>query len=141
MFVPKDLTKEFVAEVHDSPIGVAHGGFEKTYGKLAEVYYWPGMANDVRKYIATCDICQKIKHPRHKGHGLLQPIPIPSQPFEVVTMDFIGELPLSKGHNAIYVIICKLTKFAFFIPCTTCLTEKGAAELFFKHVVTFMGLP
>jgi len=56
-------------------------------------------------------------------------------------MDFIGELPPSKNYNAIFVLVCKLTKFAFFIPCTTNLNEEQAARMFFDKIVTLVGLP
>ena len=99
------------------------------------------MTRDIRQVVSTCPICQKIKHTRHLPYGLLQPIPIPTHPFEVVTMDFIGELPRSNGYDSIFVLVCKLTKYAFFIPCNTNLTEKKAAQLFFDKIVTHVGLP
>src|SRR6202165_5370077 len=139
--IPSSMTKEIFGECHDSPLESAHAGFEKTYARLAESFYWPGMTEQIRKLIGSCDICQKIKHRRHAGYGLLQPIPIPNKPFSVVTMDFIGELPNSKGYNAIFVVVCKLTKYAFFIPCNTTLNSKQTARLFFDRVVTFAGLP
>ena len=40
-------------------------------------------------------------------------------------MDFIGELPKSQGYNAIFVLICKLTKYTFFIPCNVNLVAKA----------------
>ena len=99
------------------------------------------MTRDIRQVTSTCPICQKIKHAQHLPYGLLQPIPIPTQPFEIVTMDFIGELPRSQGYNSIFILICKLTKYAFFIPCNTNLTGKKAAQLFFNRIVTHVGLP
>ena len=72
---------------------------------------------------------------------MLQPIPIPSQPFEVVTMDFIPELPECEGYDNILVIVDKLTKYAIFVPTTTTITEKGTAELFFQHVISQYGIP
>ena len=50
---------------------------------------------------------------------MLQPIPIPSQPFEVVTMGFISELPECEVYDNVLVIVDKLTKGAIFIPTTT----------------------
>ena len=50
--------------------------------------------------------------------GLLQLIPIPSQPFEVVSMDFIPELPVSNEFDNVLVIVDKLTKYAIIIPMT-----------------------
>jgi len=72
---------------------------------------------------------------------MLQPIPIPDQPFEVITMDFIGELPKSQGFNAIFVLVCKLTKYAFFVPTSTTITQEEAARIFFEKVMTHVGLP
>ena len=73
--------------------------------------------------------------------GLLQPIPIPSQPFEVVSMDFIPELPVSNGFNNILVIVDKLTKYAIIVPTTTRITEEETTRLFFKHVISKFGIP
>jgi hypothetical protein len=56
-------------------------------------------------------------------------------------MDLITDLPESNDYNAIYVIVCKLTKYAFFIPCTTKLSEKEAARIFFDKIVCFIRLP
>ena len=60
--IPSSLTKDIFGEIHDSPFGSAHAGFEKTYAKIAESFYWPGMTEQIRKLIGSCDICQKIKH-------------------------------------------------------------------------------
>ena len=139
--VPKSMRQKIMEEVHKSITGSAHGGFEQTYGRITNGFFWPKMTQDIQKFTSTCPICQKIKHARHLPYGLLQLIPIPTQPFEVVTMDFISELPQSQGHNSIFVLICKLTKYTFFIPCDTNLTEKGAAKLFFNKIVTHVRLP
>jgi hypothetical protein len=72
---------------------------------------------------------------------MLQPIPIPSHPFKVVSMDFILELPMSNGYDNVLVIIDKLTKYALFIPTTTMITKKGTAKLFFHHIMTQYGIP
>jgi len=72
--------------------------------------------------------------------GLLQLIPILEQPYEVVTMDFITELPLSNRSNCILVIIDKLTKFVSLIP-TTGVNKEQTVEIFFAHIVSKYGLP
>ena len=56
-------------------------------------------------------------------------------------MDFIPELPESKGHDNVLVIVDKLTKYTIFIPTTTTVTEKGTAELFFRHIISQYGIP
>ena len=139
--VPKDLQTKVMAEVHDCISEGAHAGYYKTYNRIASTYYWPRMSRIIKTFVNTCDICQKAKPRRHAPVGLLRPIPIPTRPFEVVTMDFIPELPESNGFDNILVIVDKLTKYGIFIPCSTKITEEGTAKLFFKHIVAQYGLP
>ncbi len=139
--VPKSLRLEVMSDIHDRLTESAHSGYHKCYNRLASSHYWPGMSRDLKKYISTCDVCQKVKPRRHGPVGLLQPIPIPTRPFEVVSMDFIPELLESSGHDSILVIVDKLTKFGIFIPCNTKITETETAELFFRNVISKFGIP
>ena len=141
MCVPRQLRNEIMSEGHDVISESAHGGYFKTYNKISAMYYWPRMSREIKNFVNTCDICQKTKPRRHAPVGLLQPIPIPSQPFEVVMMDFIPELPISNGFDNIFVIVDKLTKYAIFIPTTVKVNEVETAKLFFKHVITKFGIP
>ena len=99
------------------------------------------MSRDIKRYVGTCDICQKTKLRRHAPVRMLQPIPIPFQPFEVVTINFIPELHECEGYDNVLVIVDKLTKYTIFIPTTTRITKKGTAELFFQHVISQYGIP
>jgi len=128
-------------EIHNTLMESMHGGHAKTYNKVATTYCWPKMSRDIKRYVSTCNICQKAKPRRHAPAGLLQPIPILSQPFKVVSMDFIPELPLSDGFNNVLVIVDKLTKYRIFIPTTTNITEVETTALFFKHVISKFGIP
>ena len=130
-----------MSEVHNNITEGAHGGYAKSYNRITSIYYWPQMSRDIKKYIGTCDICQKAKPRRHAPVGMLQPIPIPSQPFEVVTMDFIPELPECEGYDNVLVIMDKLTKYAIFIPTTTAITERETAKLFFSMLFPNMVYP
>jgi hypothetical protein len=139
--VPKDLQLEIIKENYDDVSNGAHAGYAKTYNRIASVYYWPKMSQAIKKYTDTCDICQKTKPRQHGPRGYLQPIPIPSQPFEVITMDFIVDLPQSNGYNAILVMVDKLTKYAHFIPCTTTINEQETTKLLHDHIWCHYGLP
>jgi hypothetical protein len=139
--VPEGLRVRVMSEIHDTISEGAHGGYHRTYNRLAATYYWPRMSRHLKKYTSSCDICQKAKPRRHAPVGLLRPIPIPTQPFEVLSMDFIPELPASNGFNNILVITDKLTKYAIFIPCTTSIDEVETARLFFRHVISEYGIP
>lgn len=139
--VPMDCRAKVLSEMHDLPSEGGHAGRFRTYNRVASLYYWPRMGQDIKAFVRSCDVCQKVKPRRHSPAGLLQPIPIPSAPFEVVSMDFVTDLPECEGYTAILVIVCKLTKYSLFIPTTNEATEKDTALLFFKHVYSDFGIP
>lgn len=68
------------------------------------------------------------------------PLAIPTRPFEVITMDLIMELPMSKGFNAVLVIVDKLTEYGIFIPTTTSCTSASVAKIVLEHVIVHYGL-
>lgn len=93
-----------------------HGGIQKTYKAIAEVFYWKGMRKKVITFIKGYQVCQKVKYSTDKKSGLLQPLPIPDRPWTDLTMDFIIGLPNSKGCVAVLVIVDCFTKYAHFNP-------------------------
>ena len=64
--------------------------------------------------MAECLVFQQNKVETIKIPGLLQPLSIPSQCWEEVSMDFITGLPKSEGNSVIMVVVDKLTKYAYF---------------------------
>jgi len=130
-----------MSEVHNVLTESAHRGHAKTYNRIASTYYWPRMSRDIKQYVSTCNIFQKAKPQHHAPVRLLQPILISSQPFEVVSMNFIPELPLSEGFNNILVIVYQLIKYTIFIPTNTTITEVGTTKLFFHHIISKFGIP
>jgi hypothetical protein len=139
--VPNNQRKLVLASVHDSLSESAHAGWQRTYNRLAETYYWPLMSKSTKAFVKTCDVCQKIKPRRHAPYGLLQPIAIPEKPFDVVSMDFITDLPMSGEFSAILVIVDKLTKFGIFVPCNKRVDEIETARLFVRYVIAPFGVP
>jgi len=57
-------------------------------------------------------------------------------------MDFIVGLPRTqKGHDAIWVIVDRLTKVAHFIPVKTTFTVGKLAELYIDNILKLHGAP
>ncbi|GJP44383.1 hypothetical protein CLOM_g3762, partial [Closterium sp. NIES-68] len=75
-------------EYHDV-LYAGHFGSNKTITGIAKHYYWPHMVDDVQKFVTSCDTCQRMKSSKQKKAGLLQPFPVPEQPWRVVSLDFI----------------------------------------------------
>ena len=58
-------------------------------------------------------------------------------------MDFITGLPKSgpQQHDAIFVIVDRLTKMAHYIPTHESITSEGTARLYFDNIFRLHGLP
>lgn len=99
------------------------------------------MRSDVKKFVAACLECQTMKYSTQKPTGLLQPLPIPSQVWEDVFMDFITGLPSSRGYTTIMVVVDRLSKYAHFAPLPTRFDALRVAHLFINIVVKHHGFP
>ena len=111
LYIPgyQDVKMTIIQENHDGIAG--HLGYKKTLAKVTKSYYWEKMAPDIKKFVDTCEACQRSKGSTQKQFGTLNPIAPPSDKFEAYSMDFIGPLPKSKkGNNGILVIVDMFTK-------------------------------
>ncbi|KAL0344342.1 UNVERIFIED_CONTAM: Transposon Ty3-I Gag-Pol polyprotein [Sesamum angustifolium] len=98
------------------------------------------MEEDVEAYVRTCLVCQLDKVERKRG-GLLQPLPIPKVPWESVSMDFITGFPKVNGMAFVLVVVDRFSKYGIFIAAPHACPAETAAELFFKNVTKYFGVP
>ena len=100
------------------------------------------MKREIARYVAECDVCQRVKAEHLKPAGTLQPLPIPSWKWEEIGMDFITGLPRSsQGYDSIWVIVDRLIKSAHFLPVKTTYQIKQYAELYLTRIVCLHGVP
>lgn len=99
------------------------------------------MKKDIKKLVRECDVCQASKYETTSLAGLLQPLPVPKQAWEDISMDFIEGLPKPQGYDVIMVVVDRFTKFVHFIPVTHPFTALRAVELFMQYVFKLHGLP
>ncbi|KAF2291286.1 hypothetical protein GH714_022221 [Hevea brasiliensis] len=99
------------------------------------------MGDDIQLFVKMCLVCQQDKTEQRRPARLLEPLPIPSHPWESVSMDFIVGLPKVGGLGNIMVIVGRLSKYAVFMPTPALFDAKEAAKLFFHGVVKYWGLP
>lgn len=98
------------------------------------------MHKDIHTFVSNRIICQQAKVATTSPVGLLQPLPIPSQIWEDLAMDFIMGLPSSKGFTVIFVVIDRLSKYAHFAPMKANYTSLSMAETFVDMVVKLHGI-
>jgi len=144
IYVPKDdlLRNKVVSLMHYNPESGHFGGL-KTAELVSRDFYWPAMDATIRKYISGCELCHRIKAPRHAHQGTNMPLPPPSRPWEAVTMDFFTDLPEStaSGYTGIMVIVDRLTKMAIYLPCRKDIDSPELARMVFEHVIWKRGVP
>lgn len=127
-------------EFHESLVG-GHAGVAKTLKRLSENFFWDNMRQEVQAFIRQCNICQQVKYSSKKPGGLLQPLPIPADIWEDVSMDFITGLPLSNGSTVILVVVDRFSKGVHLGPLPTNFTAYKVADLFVSMVCKLHGLP
>ncbi|GJP45521.1 hypothetical protein CLOM_g4910 [Closterium sp. NIES-68] len=128
-------------EYHDV-LYARHFDSNKTLAGIAKHYYWPHLADDVQNFVTSCDTCQRMKSSKQKKTGRLQPLPVPEQPWQVVSMEFItGLLPTTSGHDAILVVIENFSKMGHFIPTHRTACTEETAQLFVRYIISQHGTP
>ena len=97
----------------------------------------------VRQYVTGCAQCQQGKINTHPTVPPLSPIPATSKlPFQVVTMDFITDLPESRGFDACWIVVDhNATKGVIIVPCNKTIDASGTAQLYHDGPYRRFGLP
>ena len=125
---------------HDTPVA-GHLGVGNTYELLHRTYYWPNMQSYVRKYVHYCHVCKRSKGSCFKKQSVLQPLPVPQQRWQDLSIDLVTGIHKVDGHDAICCVVDRLSKECHYIGTTKKLYAEGPADLFRKHVWKHHGLP
>ncbi|GJZ60531.1 reverse transcriptase domain-containing protein [Tanacetum coccineum] len=88
-----------------------HPGADKMYHELRDMYWWPGMKKDIAIYVSKCLICLK-------------------------------KLPqTSSGHDAIWVIVDRMTKSAHFLAIRETSKWKNWQKIYINKIVARHEVP
>ena len=136
-----DLKNEIMREAHSSRYSI-HPGSTKMYQDLKRNFWWPDMKRDIAEWVNKCYTCQKVKAEHQRPSGLIQPLEIPEWKWEHIAMDFVVGLPRTRAnHDAIWVIIDRLTKSAHFLPINERFSLDKLVHLYLKEIIMRHGVP
>jgi hypothetical protein len=132
--------RHILQALHSSAVG-GHSGVNATYHRVKSLFSWPHLKTSVTEYVQACQICQQAKSEHVKLPGLLQPLPVPSQAWQSVSMDFIEGLPKSNSYDVLLVVIDKFSKYAHLIPMSHPYSALQVAQVYLNNVYKLHGLP
>src|ERR1043166_295006 len=143
VWIPKvnDLRELLMKEAHRSRYSI-HPGSDKMYKNMKQNFWWPGMKRDVAEHVSKCLTCAKVKAEHQRPSGLLVQPQIPEWKWDHIMMDFVTKLPrTSSGHDAIWVVVDRLTKSAHFIPVRGDYKMEKYMRLYVDEIVSKHGVP
>ncbi len=133
-YVPRKQRTPIIHSAHSS-LGTG------TLSLLKDRFWWPNMAQDMKRFIQGCSDCVVSKSPRHLPSGKLLPLPVPTRPWSHLGVDFITDLPPSNGNTCILVIVDRFSKSCRLLPLKGLPTAIETAENLFNQVFRYFGIP
>ena len=119
-----------------------HFGIARTLSKVRQHCVWDGMTREVEDYCRSCVTCAVHKSSNQRPGGVLKQLPIPSEPWESIGIDFVGPLPPSANSNdCILVIVDRFTKMVLLAPCKLKINGKQTGILALNMLLPHGAVP
>lgn len=140
LVIPDDLDvqRTILDQCHDK---AGHLGIDKTQELVQRRFWWPKLVEHVREYVTACPICAKTKSRNSRLPGQMVPLPIPTRPWECVTLDLVTDLPPVRGKDSIVVFVDKLTKMIVAKAVSKTITSGRLLNVFRRNIVDQFGMP
>ena len=121
--IPKSMQQDLVRDIHAA---LGHKAVGQVYATLTQRWYFDQAYTKIKKYLRTCDTCQRVRIDKTYRRQPLQTVPIEGQPLRNWSMDTMT-LPTSEstGCHLVLVAIDQQTKFVEAYP----LKEENALTL------------
>ena len=80
VYVPEsaDLRVRILSSLHDGPMA-GHPGRDRMLELAQRSVYWPGLAKDIKRFVTSCDACQRAKSLNRQAAAPLHPLDNPVQ--------------------------------------------------------------
>lgn len=125
--VPIGLRQEMLQLLHEG-----HFGINRTRDRARQIFFWPGMSNEIGILIKKCEICERYAFANQKEPLISHEIA--DLPFQKIASDI-----LEYDKNNYLVIVDYLTKWLEIIPLKT----KQSLDIInaFKQIFATHGVP
>ena len=139
LVIPEKYREQILKMGHDISFS-GHTGVGATLQRITTHYYWPGVNDDVKRYVQSCALCQRKSNRPNLAPVTLGTMPIIGTPFERVAVDIVGPLNLTKKKNMYILTLidcCTMWPEAIALPR---IDSKSIAEALL-NVFTRIGFP
>ena len=137
--VPVEHRKEVLRIGHDATMS-GHQGQGATMHRICHYYNWPGITQDIKRYVASCPECQSRSPKSQVPPVPLGKTPLIDTPFKRVSIDLLGPLPRTRKRNAyILCVVCQASRWAEAAALPSIDTRHVAEALF--NIFTRIGFP
>jgi transposase InsO family protein len=130
--------EKIIKLAHDHPLS-GHMGQDNTYFRLKNEAWWPGMLEDIKKYIRCCDTCQK--RAKKKEIAAANSARMASEPFEHIGIDVMGPLPVTDtGKRYIILSVDFFTKYLEGVAVEEA-DAQTVAQFIYQDIICRHGVP
>lgn len=135
--VPRSKRKEILQEYHNNYSG-GHLGINKTIDKIRRQFYWCDLSSDVKDWIQSCEVCQKVKARKSIGHLQVHNV---GQPWERVAIDVAGPFP--RSHNGSKYILVVMDYFSKWVEVYPMPNQEAptVAQALIENWISRYGVP
>ena len=137
LVVPCSLRELVMKCFHDIPIA-GHMGIGATKKRVCSRFSWPGIMQDIIRFVKSCITCQK--HCNKLPRLPVQQADIVDRPFDKVAIDIVGPLTVTDNKcRYILTLIDTATRWPEAVPLREIRTTDVASALF--NIFSRLGLP
>ena len=104
-------------------------------------YWWPGIINNVERYVDGCNMCQRMKNRMEVLVGKLKLSEILEKLWTHLIVKFITKLLLVARKDTILVVYDRLSKMIHFVVTTEGTLAERLTRLFKDNIQKLHGLP
>lgn len=114
-----------------------HGRAESVVDEAHRMWvYRLSMRKDVNWFLRNCHVCHRVKIWNDTPYELYNLLPVFERNWKSILIDFIIPLPWSNGFNNIWVVIDRLSKMRYMVPCKGDINIVGLANLFINYIAS-----
>ena len=136
LILPRQYRSTALTSLHND---LGHMGYDRTLNMVRARFFWPKMADDVKRWCETCKRCCLRKTPDTKTRVPLVPITT-VEPLELICIDFLKLEKSKGGHENILVITDHFTKYALAYP-TRDQKADTVAKILWEGLIQHYGFP